>query len=270
MIVRPFTFLTGLLFALSGAYLFVVKHQSQALESQLEQSAAQTRQDEEAVRVLRAQWALEADPSRIAALAAQFTGLQPMKPDQLVTMASLADDLPAPGSPAPFSNPQDEMPSLPGAGVVAPSPAGPPIEVNGHIAAAQSAATNFVASRQTAHPAQLADNALPAAFPSLPKPPPARPLLVAQRVAVHEIAEAKSHKNFAGQLHPTQPRSAIYEASVSAAISAPPIPDPARHAPMGAQVVRIRATVPPVPEAPFAPPLGGGSLLGMAQTGSQN
>ncbi|WP_442865523.1 hypothetical protein [Acidocella sp. MX-AZ03] len=58
----------------------MVKHQSRALENQLEQVAETSRHDEQSIRVLQAQWALEADPSRIAALAAQFTGLQPMKP----------------------------------------------------------------------------------------------------------------------------------------------------------------------------------------------
>ncbi len=147
MIVRPFTFLAGLLFALSGAYLFVVKHQSQGLEDQMEQLAESSRQDEQAIRVLQAQWALEADPSRIASLAAQFTGLQPMKPGQLVTLASLASSLPAPGSAAPFNNPQDEVPAIPGTGDAPAAPFGPPIEVQGHVAAATGGQAGYDSQR---------------------------------------------------------------------------------------------------------------------------
>ena len=163
MIVRPFTFLTALLFALSGAYLFVVKHQSQSLEVQMEQTAATTRQDEEAIRVLKAQWALEADPSRIASLAAKFTGLQPMRPVQLVTMASLATELPAPGGVAPYNNPEDEVPGLPGSNAV-PSPMGVPIEVKGRVAALQSSSSDLVKAVSVQ---QVAAN--------FPPPPPVRP-----------------------------------------------------------------------------------------------
>ena len=249
MIVRPFTFLTALLFALSGAYLFVVKHQSQSLEAQLEQSAGATRQDEEAIRVLKAQWALEADPSRIASLATQFTGLQPMKPVQLVTLASLANALPEPGSSAPYTNPEDEVPGLPGSGTV-PRPMGPPIEVRGHVAAVQSTTPGFLAS---SGPTQQIDA-------SLPKPPPVRPHMFVQHEAVHLAAKAR--------LHPVQPSATVYETSARA-IPGLPMPHPGRRLPLGAQVVRIRATAQPGPEASAAP-LGGGSLLGMAQAGSQN
>ncbi|MBU6448191.1 MAG: hypothetical protein KGQ26_01070 [Rhodospirillales bacterium] len=249
MIVRPFTFLTALLFALSGAYLFVVKHQSQSLEAQLEQSAGAIRQDEAAIRVLRAQWALEADPSRIASLATQFTGLQPMKPVQLVTLASLANTLPEPGSSAPYNNPEDEVPGLPGAGTP-PLPMGPPIEVKGRVAAVQSTARGFSANTG---PMQQIDA-------SLPKPPPVRPRVLVQHGVVHLAAKARPH--------PVQSFATVYETSARA-IPGLPMSHLGRRLPLGAQVVRIRATAQPGPEVSAAP-LGGGSLLGMAQAGGQN
>ena len=249
MIVRPFTFLTALLFALSGAYLFVVKHQSQSLEAQLELSAGATRQDEEAIRVLRAQWALEADPSRIASLAAQFTGLQPMKPVQLVTLASLASELPEVGSSAPYSNPEDEVPGLPGSAAV-PSPMGPPIEVKGRVAAVQPATaglTDVVAAQQM--------------HASLPTPPPARPRAYVRHDDVHLAVKARPH--------PVQFPAVVYETSARATPGLP-APHPGRPLPLGAQVVRIRATAQPGPEISATTSLGGGSLLGMAQAGSEN
>lgn len=285
MIVRPLTFLAGILFALSGAYLFVVKHQSQSLEDQLEQVAEFSRQDEQAIRVLQAQWALEADPSRIASLAAQFTGLQPMKPGQLVTLASLANTLPAPGSPAPFSNPQNEVPAMPGGGNAAPVPSGPPIEVQGHVASVQSSQPEVTASAAPVNAKvqdeQVADNTV--AVMALPKPPPPRPhgedhrqaRLAGSGAVAHGKDEARVRQAAA---HAERASSALYEASNSAApppayeASARAAPQLAsrRALPMGAQVVRVRATAQAAVEAPPAAPLGGGSLLGMAQTGSQN
>ena len=250
MIVRPFTFLAGLLFALSGAYLFVVKHQSHALEYQLEQAADATRQDEEAIRVLKAQWALEADPSRIASLAEQFTGLQPMKPAQLVTLASLANELPEPGIAAPQSNPEDMVPGLPGAAAT-PSPMGPPIEVKGRVAAVQSTAPVLLASA----------GAIQQNRTSLPNPPPVRPRVLMRHETVHLAARAWQH--------PAPSSATVYEASARAIVPRLPQAHPERRLPLGAQVVRIRATPQSEPEV-SAVPLDGGSLLGMAQAGSQN
>jgi hypothetical protein len=276
MIVRPFTFLTGVLFALSGAYLFVVKHQSQALEDHLEQVAESSRQDEQAIRVLQAQWALEADPSRIGSLAAQFTGLQPMKPGQLVTLASLSSNLPAPGSPAPFSNPQDEIPAISSSGNAPTAPSGPAIEVQGHVAAAAQADKTAVAVKPVPPPEQLADNAAPSTIISQHRPAHSHitehhaPERVASAETSSHVPEALVHPAAA---HPARSSSALYEASASAIASTVPTARQARALPMGAQVVRVRATAAPAPassQAPPAAPLGGGSLLGMAQTGSQN
>lgn len=275
MIVRPFTFLTGLLFALSGAYLFVVKHQSQSLEDRMEQVAETSRQDEQAIRVLQAQWALEADPSRIAALAAQFTGLQPMKPGQLVTLAALSNSLPAPGSAAPVSNPEDLVPAMPGSGAVPTAPSGPPIEVHGREAAAQ-AVDRVAAQEAPAKPAvtaRLAANAGPAVTPQQSRTAyshaaqhrEAARLASSENVTHHQI-EAPVRQAAA---RPVQQSSALYEASASAVapVAHPARTLPAKILPMGAQVVRVRATAEP---AVVAPPVNGGSLLGMAQTGSQN
>ena len=90
--IRPFTLITAALFVLSGAYLFAVKQRAQVLEDKLAQVAQATRLDEQRVRVLQAQWALEVDPSRLQQLATQFTTLQPMKPSQMVALSQLADD----------------------------------------------------------------------------------------------------------------------------------------------------------------------------------
>ncbi len=109
--IRPFTLLTMILAAASGAYLFSVKHQAQLLDDQLAAVAQQSRLDGQRIRVLQAQWALEIDPTRLSQLASQFTTLQPMRPAQLVTLAALRQDLPSPGVGAPEPNPEEPMPA---------------------------------------------------------------------------------------------------------------------------------------------------------------
>jgi hypothetical protein len=105
-----------LLAALSGAYLFAVKHHAQVLDDQFATITQLSRLDAQRIRVLQAQWALEIDPTRLTQLAAQFTRLQPMKPAQLVALADLRDDLPQPGSAAPVSNPQAPAVAVPNLG----------------------------------------------------------------------------------------------------------------------------------------------------------
>nr|WP_295743239.1 hypothetical protein [uncultured Acidocella sp.] len=277
MIVRPLTFLTGLLFAISGAYLFMVKHQSRALENQLEQVAETSRHDEQSIRVLQAQWALEADPSRIAALAAQFTGLQPMKPGQLVTLADLASTLPPPGSAAPFSNPEDEVPALPGSEAI-PAPNGPAIEVQGHVATAIQAGHSVAPAAAPAKPAErvaeiaVPHEAAPAHADARAHPPAHHPVarLAREEAAPHHLSapvREAAARPLASSLY--QPGGSAIAPAAPAPRERQPVAAQRPSLPMGAQVVRVRATAQPAEPAPTAP-LGGGSLLGMAQTGSQN
>ncbi len=96
--IRPFTFVTLMLACTSGAYLFVVKHRSGNLDQQISSVTGQIRSAEQRIRVLKAEWALENDPSQLAALSKQFLALKPMAPDQLTTISKLAELLPPPGA----------------------------------------------------------------------------------------------------------------------------------------------------------------------------
>jgi len=140
--IRPFTLITMLLAAGSGAYLFAVKHRAQTLDEQLAGVNQKILLDAQRITVLQAQWALETDPTRLSGLAAQFSPLQPMKPAQLVTLAALRDELPPPDSAAPVN-----------------------------AAPAIAAAAALVA------PAALTPAAVTA--PSLPLPPPIAPMRLA-------------------------------------------------------------------------------------------
>jgi len=253
MIIRPFTFITSLLFVLSGAFMFVIKHQSQMLDAQLSATNQATEQDEQSIRVLQAQWALEADPSRLASLAAQFTGLQPMQPGQLITLSSLRETLPAAGAPAPGANPEDPMPVLPQLASAAPL-ASPPAAT----APARMASVTPVPAALTA-PVQLAA-ATPAASMVVPASVIEKPR---RHVPPERFASADS--NLHSIRHAVRPRhdgaSAIYVADAA--------PLPSRAVPIGAQVMRVSAVSTPAPASAVAPADDGGSLLGMAQGGSQ-
>ncbi len=256
MIVRPLTLISGMMFAFSGAYLFMVKHHSEALDDQISQVTQQTRQDEQSIRVLQAQWALEADPSRLASLAAQFTGLQPMKPGQLTTLASLGTALPAPGSQPPGANPADPVPAMPQLAQAAPA-AAPASPAGSAVASAAPVAKSGAPSpaKPTA-PVQLASVDAAAIAAAAPKSAVAkRPQAQQERVA---SAEGLEHRIVHHPVHnaKTPDSSALYVAS---AASAP------RVQPIGAQVMSVKTVA---SAAPAAMPIdNGGSMLGMAQGG---
>jgi hypothetical protein len=247
MIIRPFTILTGMSFVLSGAMMFSVKHQSQMLDAQLSVTNQATTQDEQSIRVLQAQWALEADPSRLAQLATQFTGLQPMKPGQLVTMASLGTSLPAPGAKPPGDNPEDPVPVLPQLAAAVPvAPAAAPAVAVAAVAAPVQTAAVAPAPVPLAAvaPAPVAPVHLAAVTPVVPH----------HHVAVERLAAAAPVHHIVRH----EAGSSVYLADASG-------PAPARGMPMGAQLVPVRAVAAPPP----MPADDGGSLLGMAQGGSQ-
>jgi len=169
--IRPFTLITMLLAAGSGAYLFGVKHRAQVLDDQLASVDQAAQLDSQRITVLQAQWAQETDPTRLAALARQFSSLQPMKPAQLVTLAALRMVLPPAVTP-PAASP----------------PAASPLAVTPPVVAAVSAApaAALVAST-SAQPVLPVARAMPLAA-ALPLPPPLAPAPKAQRVASASVA----------------------------------------------------------------------------------
>ena len=237
--IRPFTLITMLLAALSGAYLFAVKHRAQVLDDEIAAFSQSSRLDAMRIRVLQGQWSLETDPTRLQQLAAQFTSLQPMQPAQLVTLAALKDSLPPPGSIAPESNP--ELPD--------------------QTAPAQPNPDALVAQQ----------NAAPDA---LPLPPPPAPMMLAglnpapaveNRAFAHRVSHSALHlasTELAESLPPPKP----FYPQVPAREAQPVVQSSAvaQDMPLGAQVMSVKATglsqyVPPAAATP-----DGGSVLGMA------
>ena len=97
--IRPFTLLTAALAIGSGYYLYQAKHRTRLLDDQITSVEQKTEAAETRIAVLRAEWALENSPSRLADLASRYLLLVPMQPSQAVSMADLASHLPPPAQP---------------------------------------------------------------------------------------------------------------------------------------------------------------------------
>jgi hypothetical protein len=205
--IRPFTFITMLLAATSGAYLFAVKHRAQVLDDKLAQVADESRQDAQRIRVLQAQWALETDPTRLQELAARFTTLQPMKPAQLVTFAALQTMLPPAGMPPPGAAPANG--------------GGPSIQVHG---------------------AAVAPVTMASALPLPPSPAPAPP---AQNFASVEAVVHALRASGPSELHLASARDVVDLPPPRPAYVPPRHPVYAPSLPIGAAVMSVKAMSPP-------------------------
>jgi hypothetical protein len=287
--IRPLTLISASLFVLSGAYLFAVKQRSQVLEHKMAQVAQATRLDEQRVRVLQAQWALEVDPSRLQQLAANFTTLQPMKPSQMVALPQLVALLPAPNSPVPGDS--QPAPALPSSnadgGAVAQAQLAPAVPKTGaqmDLASAEQVAPAANAVRADsdvpAHPAAPFGGVTPLGAqvnfvtadlvqPSADVVRPAHHVRVHEAVRRIPSTEAAPHKRL---IHTALRREApvrhrseshLYMARATYAM---PVAMPVPQAPIGARVMRVRAMAVSTPPEP--PPMTetGGSMLGMAQS----
>lgn len=116
--IRPLTFLTLLLAAGSGLYLYQTKHRAEMLDTKIERALKQAAAARERVGLLRAEWALLNEPDRLSRLAGQYLDLQPLTPSQFVSLADLGSRLPpipgpSSGSPDPSSDPAADPASGP-------------------------------------------------------------------------------------------------------------------------------------------------------------
>ncbi len=187
--IRPFTFVTMLLAAGSGLYLYQTKQQSRVLDRQIDEIRARTAAAHQRAEVLRAEYTLLNDPTRLAGLvAAHLPDLKPTQPGQWTSMAELDKRLPpvsdANATPSPLESPAPEAAApvaSAGPPVAAVSPALPPLVA--------TAPRPVVAARPAAapRPAAVAHGATQrpiVAFTHDPVPQPRRapPRMVAERL----------------------------------------------------------------------------------------
>jgi hypothetical protein len=231
--IRPFTFVTMMLAAGSGLYLYQAKQQARVLDRQIHDIRADTDASRQRAEVLRAEYTLLNDPTRLAELAAaHLPDLKPTQPAQWTSLADLDKRLPPVGEPA-----------------AAPSPLEP-----GAPDAAPAAPSAPMAAAEPARPAPAAPQAPP---PSPPRAP--------------ALAHAAPRPSVTAAREPMAPPAARPVARVMATAPAPlPVPTRAasRPSPPAAPPTAVASARPaPQPEAaagtatPFV-----ASALGMART----
>lgn len=93
--IRPLTLVCAAIAAISGLYLYHVKHQTQLLERRITRTNQAIDAARERTGVLRAEWTLMNDPERLAELAGQFLKLVTVAPRQFTNAADLGTRLPA-------------------------------------------------------------------------------------------------------------------------------------------------------------------------------
>lgn len=96
--IRPSTIFWICMAGCVGYGLYQLKHQVQALEDDLFRANRAILAEQEAIHVLHAEWSYMNQPARLQALASRHLDLQPTKPGQLGSLASLP---PLPGTDAP-------------------------------------------------------------------------------------------------------------------------------------------------------------------------
>jgi hypothetical protein len=93
--IRPFTCLCLLAAFGSGMYLYAEKHRAELLERQIARVMHETEAARQRAGLLRADWALLNDPTRLQDMADKYLALKPMAPSQFVQLADLSNHLPA-------------------------------------------------------------------------------------------------------------------------------------------------------------------------------
>ncbi|NQV82237.1 MAG: hypothetical protein HQ494_00330 [Rhodospirillales bacterium] len=84
--IRPAMILITLLAVSLGLTLFVVKYQVQDLEGELVEYNRSITDDRQAIHVLKAEWSLLNQPSRLRQLAERYLGLGVVEPSQIGTL----------------------------------------------------------------------------------------------------------------------------------------------------------------------------------------
>lgn len=230
--IRPLTFVSMLLAAGSGLYLYQSKQQARVLDRQIADIRGAAAALHQRAEVLRAEYTLLNDPTRLSGLATTYLpDLKPTQPGQWTLMAELDKRLPQVGDAIAAPSPLE--PAGPAAAPDAPAPQAPPIAAAEPPPQPQQAGTKPVAAR----PPLVAHAAAPRPIVALAHDPaPARRAVPLDRPPATIRTTA-----FAGA--PTVPTTQVL-ATLRPAPAAPP---------------------PAAPAAPAAAPMVA-SALGMART----
>ena len=196
--IRPFTLLCGVFAAGTMLYLYQTKHQAQVLDRQIAVTLKAADETKARIGMLRAEYQLLNDPTRLQDLSDKYLSLRPTAPGQFTQATEIARRLPdvdlTPPAP-PIEEPAADLfvpaaAPIPVAAVVAPAPAkpavplprpAPPVAVAAPTKPAPAVAANAApptilaassiqATPLAARPAQPAVAAAPRAVAAQPRP----------------------------------------------------------------------------------------------------
>ena len=193
--IRPFTCLCMMLAAGSGLYLYQEKHRSQLLDQDITKILNAADANRDRMRVLRAEYQLLQDPTRLGELAAQHLSLAKTDPKQFVTWATLEKTLPVVIAPPPDAERPPAVVETPMAALTTPaSPSAPTAAVPMTIARADVAprpapAARPAATTPTAAPIVAASSAAPVVAPRIAAPSPMFAANAAQRSALGAVRD---------------------------------------------------------------------------------
>jgi hypothetical protein len=109
---RAATILWAILAIAAGTSLFMLKYEVQSQEQRLSGLRKDIVEAQESIHVLKAEWSYLNDPSRLREQAEHHLGLHPLKPNQIVSIASLPMSEPRPDE-APIAQGQAESQPAP-------------------------------------------------------------------------------------------------------------------------------------------------------------
>ena len=258
--IRPFTCICLLLAAGSGLYLYQTKHQTQMVDREIERTLKLADATWQRSGVLRAEYTLLNDPSRLADLSGQYLPtLQTTAPGQFSTLNDLDHRLPAVGPPPSDPTPVDTATPAPQSEAAAPEPA--------RVEPARIEPPRPEPPRvEPPKPAMAALPARPPATVATAEPTQPRPIVIAPpRVTPTPVTPAPAPTVARAVLPPPV---SIAPAVTNVSVLRPePTPAPGRFDPQATPaeaVTRVARSAPANPPAPFV-----GSALGMARTMTQ-
>ncbi len=196
---RAATILWAILAAAAGTSLFMLKYEVQSQEQRLSGLRKDIVETQENIHVLKAEWSYLNDPSRLREQAEHHLGLHPLKPSQIVTIASLPmnDQPPAetPPAEAPLAQGQPEAQLAP----MAPIPPAPVVTRKAPAPTVRAMPTVPVPAPMPAKPAR--------SMTAVKAPPAPAAKLAAAKPAVKPAAKT------AKVAAKTRPAPATYSAS---------------------------------------------------------
>jgi hypothetical protein len=270
---RPFTCLCILLAGGAGLYVYQSKHQAQLLDREIARVVKQADAARERAGVLRAEYMLLNDPTRLQELASEhLPSLRATAPSQFTIWADLEKRLPPVGAPAEAAPPlEPEAPTakLPEPAVPeAPKPAAP--SGGESLVASEAAATpSAAAARADSAPARPATPpasspaAAAAAAAARPAPPP-RPVAPAPRPLSAPVSLTATLPPVAAPSPAPAPAYAAVPATWSALARPAPRTMPT-YTPPGSNLTEAMAHIARTDAGDAAAPMVG-SALGMARS----